>query len=72
MEKDFDIELQNSDIENKSHAQLPVNFIAFGEIEQDDVKVYIKQDVYKALEKYALADVKHERGTILLGDYCEA
>lgn len=71
MEKDFDIELQNSDIENKSHVQLPVNFIAFGEIEQDDVKVYIKQDVYKALEKYALADVEHERGTILLGDYCE-
>ena len=71
MEKDFDIEIQDSHDENEAHMQLPMNFLAFGEIEPDDVKVYIKQDVYRALEKYALVDVKHERGTILLGDYCE-
>ena len=71
MEKDFDIEIQDSHDENEAHVQLPMNFIAFGEIEPDDVKVYIKQDVYRALEKYALVDVEHERGTILLGDYCE-
>ena len=71
MEKDFDIEIQDSHDENEAHVQLPMNFLAFGEIEPDDVKVYIKQDVYRALEKYALVDVEHERGTILLGDYCE-
>ena len=71
MEQDFDIEIQDSHDESKVHVQLPMNFLAFGEIEPDDVKVYIKQDVYRALEKYALADVEHERGTILLGDYCE-
>ena len=71
MEKDFDIEIQDSHDENEAHMQLPMNFLAFGEIEPDDVKVYIKQDVYRALEKYALVDVEHERGTILLGDYCE-
>lgn len=71
MEKDFDIEIQDSHNENEAHVQLPMNFLAFGEIEPDDVKVYIKQDVYRALEKYALVDVEHERGTILLGDYCE-
>lgn len=71
MEKDFDIEIQDSHDENEVHVQLPMNFLAFGEIEPDDVKVYIKQDVYRALEKYALVDVEHERGTILLGDYCE-
>ena len=71
MEKDFDIEIQDSHDENETHVQLPMNFLAFGEIEPDDVKVYIKQDVYRALEKYALADVEHERGTILLGNYCE-
>lgn len=71
MEQDFDIEIQDSRDENKAHVQLPMNFLAFGEIEPDDVKVYIKQDVYRALEKYALVDVEHERGTILLGDYCE-
>ena len=71
MEKDFDIEIQDSHNENEAHVQLPMNFLAFGEIEPVDVKVYIKQDVYRALEKYALVDVEHERGTILLGDYCE-
>ena len=71
MEKDFDIEIQDSHDENEAQVQLPMNFLAFGEIEPDDVKVYIKQDVYRALEKYALVDVEHERGTILLGDYCE-
>ena len=54
MEKDFDIEIQDSHDENEAHVQLPMNFLAFGEIEPDDVKVYIKQDVYRALEKYAL------------------
>jgi LysM repeat protein/proteasome lid subunit RPN8/RPN11 len=71
MEKDFDIELQGNSTEEQGHMQLPLNFITFGEIEHDDVKVYIKQDVYKALEKYALADTEHERGTIILGDYHE-
>ena len=71
MEEDFDIELQDSHIEDEKYVHLPLNFITFGEIEHDDVKVYIKQDVYRALERYALADVEHERGTILLGDYCE-
>lgn len=51
--------------------QLPLNFLALGEIERDDIKVYIKQEIYQALEKYALADVEHERGTILLGEHCE-
>lgn len=71
LEKDFDIELQDSPAEEEQHVQLPLNFLAFGEIERDDVKVYIKQEVYQALEKYALADVEHERGTILLGEHCE-
>ena len=71
MSEDFDIELQGEAQETENSVQLPMNFLAFGEIEHDDVKVYIKQDVYKALEKYALADVDHERGTIILGDYCE-
>ena len=41
MEKDFDIEIQDSHDENEAHVQLPMNFLAFGEIEPDDVKVYI-------------------------------
>ena len=51
--KDFEIEVQDSQNDNCSNVQLPLNFLTFGEIESDDVKVYIKQDVYKALEKLA-------------------
>ena len=68
---DFEIEVQAQKENESSNVQLPLNFLTFGEIEPDDTKVYIKQDVYKALEKYALADVDHERGTILIGDFCE-
>ena len=64
---DFEIELLDADEGENSAAQLPTNFITVGEVSPDDVKVYIKQDVYKALEKYARADVEHERGTIILG-----
>ena len=68
---DFEIDVQAQKENEASNVQLPLNFLTFGEIEPDDTKVYIKQDVYKALEKYALADVDHERGTILIGDFCE-
>ena len=72
--KDFDIEIndqQNPVNGEAGSIQLPLNFLSFGEIEPDDVKVYIKQDVYKALEKYASSDTTKELGTILIGDYCE-
>lgn len=67
---DFEIDIQAQKEKEASSVQLPLNFLTFGEIEPDDTKVYIKQDVYKALEKYALADADHERGTILIGDFC--
>lgn len=69
--EDFDIEVSEINSGNMSTIQLPLNFLNIGEIETDDVKVYIKQDVYIALEEYALSDTAHELGTILLGDYSE-
>ena len=73
MSKEIEIEIQDDDKEEKekSNVQLPVNILSFGEIESDDIKVYIKQNVYKELEKYAEADTSKEVGTILLGNYCE-
>lgn len=71
MEKDFDIEITSEETEEQGNIQLPLNFLSFGEFEHDDVKVYIKQDVYKALEKYASSDTTKELGTILIGDYSE-
>ena len=71
MDKNFEIELQEETIEDKPSVQLPLNFLTFGEIESDDVKVYIKQDVYKALEKLASSDTTKELGSIILGDYCQ-
>ena len=44
MDNNFEIELHNETIEDAESVQLPINFLSFGEIENDDVKVYIKQD----------------------------
>ena len=71
MEKNFEIEIDETTTDETQGAQLPLNFLSFGEIQRDDVKVYIKQDVYKDLEKYAASDTSKELGTILIGDYCE-
>lgn len=69
--KEFEIELQEEQELNESSVQLPLNFLTLGEIENDDVKVYIKQDVYKALEKLSASDTKKELGSIILGEYVE-
>lgn len=71
MDKDFEIEIQNENVDEAPSVQLPMNFLTFGEIENDDVKVYIKQDVYKALEKLAASDTTKELGSIILGEYCQ-
>ena len=71
MDKDFEIEIQDNDVEQTQSVQLPMNFLTFGEIESDDVKVYIKQDVYKALEKLASSDSSKELGNIIIGDYAQ-
>lgn len=51
--------------------KLPVNFIVVGEIDVNDIKIYIKQGVYKEIEKFSKEDTSHERGAILIGDYAE-
>lgn len=72
MENEFDIEITTGEKDSETKdVILPLNFLSFGEIEPDDIKVYIKQNVYKALEKYALSNTSKELGTILIGDYCE-
>lgn len=71
MDKDFEIEIQGENVEDTRNVQLPMNFLRFGEIENDDVKVYIKQDVYKVLEKLAASDTTKELGSIILGEYCQ-
>ena len=71
MNNNFDIELQDDTIKQKSNIQLPLNFLTIGEIKKDDLKIYIKQDVYKKLEELASSDTSKELGSILIGDYCE-
>lgn len=71
MDHDIEIVIQNEVIDEASSTQLPTNFLTFGEIEPDDVKIYIKQDVYKALEKLSASDTNKELGSILIGDFCQ-
>lgn len=71
MNTDFEIELLDEPSDEQPDVRLPVNFLSLGELETDDVKVYIKQDVYNSLEKFSSSDTGKELGSILLGDYCE-
>ncbi len=71
MEKELNIEMQPGVEPVAEDMRLPVNFITVGTIENDDVKVYIKQDVYKAIERLANSDTSKELGSILFGHYME-
>lgn len=70
-EIDFETDIGTEAQNDKYMLQLPVNFIQLGEIERDDIKVYIKQDVYAAIEKLADSDTSKETGSFLVGDYME-
>lgn len=71
MEKDIEIEIHEEQQEPNAGTQLPLNFLLFGELESDDVRVYIKQSTYKALEKLAASDTTKELGSILIGQYSQ-
>lgn len=69
--EDFEIDIIADNTSKNAPIQLPLNFLNIGEIENDDVKVYIHQDVYKEMERYASSDTAHELGTIMIGEYSE-
>ena len=71
MDENIGIDVMQEEQATTGNVQLPLNFITIGEIENDDVKVYIKQDIYKQIEKYSHSNTSKELGSILLGDYCE-
>lgn len=72
MDQEFEIELFESEREEDKPMQLPLNFVSVGSPENEEVKVYIKQDVYRALEKFAASNTSKELGSILLGSHTEA
>lgn len=71
--KDTDIKIfEPDDVScDEKDIALPVNFITVGNVESDSVRVYIKQNVYKRIEKYAKTEMSKEVGSILVGDYTE-
>lgn len=69
--KEIEILEGEKNIEDDKIIQLPTNFITVGEVEVDDVKIYIKQGVYNEIEKFSKKDTSRERGGILIGDYAE-
>lgn len=64
------IETENV-IADNSVVELPVNFVPMGTVDHDSIQIYIKQDVYKRIEKFAKEEMSKEVGTILIGDYTE-
>lgn len=69
--KEIEIDFYESTEVKAENIQLPLNFISIGQIENDDIKIYIKQDIYKHIEKYSASDKAKELGGILIGDYIE-
>lgn len=64
------LELENV-ADGNSVIALPMNFVSVGTVEHDSVQVYIKQDVYKRVEKFAKEEMSKEVGSILIGDYVD-
>lgn len=71
MDENFSIDLQEEHIKAHHDVQLPLNFVTIGKVENDDVKVYIKQDIYKRIERFASSNTSKELGSILFGEYSE-
>lgn len=71
MKSDFEVDVQKKNDPDIADIPLPSNCIAVGKIAADDVQVYIKQDVYKQIEKYSRSDTSNELGSILFGEYTE-
>jgi proteasome lid subunit RPN8/RPN11/LysM repeat protein len=65
------IETETSIIHDDNDIQLPLNFVTQGELEPDDVKVYIHQNTYNAIERFSRSDMKNELGSILFGSYSQ-
>lgn len=70
-ERDFNVDIGESVAAKTDNVQLPLNFVTNGEVENDDIKVYIHQSTYRAIERFAKSDTTRELGSILLGDYSE-
>ena len=64
---DTTIEILESEnvVSDSSLIPLPVNFVSVGTLEHDSIRVYIKQDVYKRIEKFAKEEMSKEVGSIL-------
>lgn len=58
-------------VTDNSVISLPMNFVSVGTVEHDSVQIYIKQDVYKRIEKFAKEEMSKEVGSILIGDYVD-
>lgn len=58
-------------VADNSVIALPMNFVSVGTVEHDSVHIYIKQDVYKRIEKFAKEEMPKEVGSILIGDYVD-
>ena len=50
---------------------IPTNIKAQENAEAENLKVYVHQNVYKAVEAYSAYDLSNECGSVLMGDYVE-
>ena len=63
----IEIELPEITITQNSLAQLPKTSIQKGNVEEDDIRVLVREDVYAQLDELACSNTRKETGSILLG-----
>ncbi|MBQ4528349.1 MAG: LysM peptidoglycan-binding domain-containing protein [Clostridia bacterium] len=68
-EHDIIILEEDETFEDTGDITLPDNVIIEGTIDPDGIKVYIRHDVYRQIEKYAKEEMSKEVGSILVGKY---
>jgi proteasome lid subunit RPN8/RPN11/LysM repeat protein len=68
---DVEVDIMDSGKKPSDNVQLPVNFITVGQVDHDDLKVYIKQDIYKHIESFSASDKTRELGGILIGNVAQ-
>lgn len=63
----IELDLLESTIMQDNLAQLPKTSLQKGNVEEDDIRVFMREDIYTQLEELASSNIRKETGSILLG-----
>lgn len=67
----MDINIEIFDEDNKKYNKIkkPLDYITVGSIKNDDIEIYIHNDIYINIDEYSSRNTSIEVGSILIGNY---